>query len=73
MTAPLRTVTHPMGVTYSPEWAKVRAKVQANAIAQQRAHQAACRDRFPAIRWALARVGYAAFIFGYGALLWVLL
>lgn len=28
---------------------------------------------FPAIRWALARVGYAAFIFGYGALLWVLL
>lgn len=25
----------------------------------------------PAIRWALARVAYAAFVFGFGAVLWV--
>jgi hypothetical protein len=62
-----------MGVTFNPEWAKVRQRVTENAIAQQRAHQAAMCDRFPAIRWALARVAYAAFVFGFGLILWVAL
>jgi hypothetical protein len=65
------TPTHPLGLTSHPEWPKVRERVTQNAIARQREHQAAIRDRFPAIRWALARVAYAAFVFGFGALLWV--
>jgi len=38
------TPTHPLGLTWHPEWKTVRDRQTANAIAQQRDYQASIRS-----------------------------